>query len=103
MFVYYKSYILIELTFLKELMLVISASKDCNICHYWYFLNKGFKFRTNVCNKYHDLLMMSMNLNNIAILNIKDFDFCYIISGISKNEAITLIQNADLTEKSGTL
>ena len=103
MFVYYKSYILIELTFLKELMLVISASKDCNICHYWYFLNKGFKFRTNVCNKYHDLLMMSMNLNNIAILNIKCFDFCYIISGISKNEAITLIQNVDLTEKSGTL
>ena len=47
--------------------------------------------------------MMSMNLSNIAILNIKGFDFCYIISGISKNEAITLIQNADLTKKSGTL
>ena len=22
-----------------------SASKECNICHYWYFLNKGFKFQ----------------------------------------------------------
>ena len=22
----------------------ISASKDCNICHYWYFLNKGLNF-----------------------------------------------------------
>ena len=21
-----------------------SASKECNICHYWYFVNKGFKF-----------------------------------------------------------
>ena len=21
-----------------------SKSKECDICHYWYFLNKGFKF-----------------------------------------------------------
>ena len=21
-----------------------SESRECNICHYWYFLNKGFKF-----------------------------------------------------------
>ena len=44
-----------------------------------------------------------MNLRDIAILNFKDSDYCCIISGISKNEAISLIQNADLTEKSGTL
>ena len=22
-----------------------SASKECGICHYWYFLNKGFKLQ----------------------------------------------------------
>ena len=22
-----------------------SATKECAICHYWYFLNKGFKFQ----------------------------------------------------------
>ena len=48
-----------------------SASKECDICHYWYFLNKGLKFQPNVCNRCHDLLMMSMNLSDIAILNIK--------------------------------
>ena len=21
-----------------------SASKECDLCHYWYFLDKGFKF-----------------------------------------------------------
>ena len=31
------------------------------------------------------------------------FDYCCIISLISKNEAIILMQNPDLTEKSGTL
>ena len=47
--------------------------------------------------------MMSMNLSHIAISNIKGSDYCSIISGISKNEAIDLLQIAHLTEKSGTL
>ena len=51
-----------------------SAPRECDICHYWYFLNKGFKFQTYVCNRSHDLLMMSMNLDNIAILKIKNAD-----------------------------
>ena len=43
--------------------------------------------------------MMSINLSDIAILNIKGFDYCCIISLIRKNEAIHLMQNADLTNK----
>ena len=38
-----------------------SASKECDICHYWYFLNYSFKLQRNVCSRYHDLLMMSVN------------------------------------------
>ena len=31
--------------FPKKLMLSkTSKSKECDICHYWYFLNKRFKF-----------------------------------------------------------
>ena len=37
------------------------------------------------------------------ILNIKNADYCCMISGISKSEAIKLLQNIDLTEKSATL
>ena len=44
-----------------------------------------------------------MNLSDFAILNIKGSDYLCIISLISKNEVINLIQNADLTEKSRTL
>ena len=47
--------------------------------------------------------MISMNLSDIAILNIKGSDYCCIISGISKSEATNLMQNTNLTEKSGTL
>ena len=52
-----------------------SASKECDICHYWYFLNYSFKFQPNVCNRCHDLSMMSMNFSNIVILNIKCSDY----------------------------
>ena len=52
-----------------------------------------------VCNSCHDVLMISMNLSDIAILNIQCADYCFIISGISKSEAIKLMQNVDLTKK----
>ena len=42
--------------------------------------------------------MMSMNLSDIAFLNIKGSDYCCIISGISKNEDINVMQNTALTE-----
>ena len=80
-----------------------SKSKECDICQYWYFLSKGFKFQPNVCNRCHDLLMMSMDLSDIAILNIKSTGYGCIISGISKSKTVNLMQNIDLTKKSRKL
>ena len=45
-----------------------SASKECDVCHYWYFLDKRYKFQPYVCNGCHDVLAMSMNLGDIPIL-----------------------------------
>ena len=45
-----------------------SKSKDCHICHYWYFFNKDFKFETNFCYRCHDLLMMYMDLSDIVLV-----------------------------------
>ena len=75
-----------------------SASKECGICHHWYFLNYSFKFQPNIYNRCDDLLMMSMNHSGITILNMKSSDYRCIISLISKNEGINFMQNADLTE-----
>ena len=76
-----------------------SASKECDICHYWYFLNYSFMFQTNVCIRCHDLLVMSINLSKITILNIKGSAYHYVICLISKNKATNLMPNADLTKK----
>ena len=62
-------------------------------------VNNSFKFQLNVCNRCHDLLIISINLNGIAILNINSSDYCCLIRLISENEAINLMQTADFTQK----
>ena len=49
-----------------------SASKECELCHYWFFKDIGFKFEEHVCNKCPDLLTIAYYLKNIAILNQKE-------------------------------
>ena len=77
-----------------------SASKECKLCHYWYFKDVGFKFEPHVCNKCHDVLMTAYDLKNIAILNVKGVDFRCILWGISKDEAVNRLNNSVLEYKS---
>ena len=65
-----------------------NPSKEHDISHCWYFLSYSFKFQPNVCNRCHDLLVMSINFGDIAILNIKRSDYCCFNSLITKNEGI---------------
>ena len=51
----------------------------------------------------HNLLIMFMNLSDIAFSNIEGSDNPCVFSLISKIETINLVQNADLTEKNSTL
>ena len=47
--------------------------------------------------------MMSINLSIIAVISIHGPDYPCSISRISTSGAINLMQDIDLTEKSGTL
>ena len=47
----------------------------------------------------HDVLMMSINLSDIAILNINGTDYCYIINRICKSDALNSLKNADLAKR----
>ena len=75
-----------------------SASKECDICHYWYFLDKNFNYDPYLCNGCHDLMQKAMSFKNVAIVSIKGnyyrIHFCYI----SKNDAITLVTNSNLND-----
>ena len=45
------------------------------MCHYWHFLDKGFKYEPYLCNGYHDLMQKAMNFNVGAIVSIKGNDY----------------------------
>ena len=48
-----------------------SASKEWELCQYWFFKDIEFKFEKHVCNKCHGLLTMVYSLKNITILSAK--------------------------------
>ena len=51
-----------------------SASKEFDIFHFWYFSDKGLNFQPYMFNGCHEVLIMFMNLCNIAIINIDGVD-----------------------------
>ena len=61
-----------------------SASKEYELCHYWFFKDVGFKFEQHVCNRCHDLLTMG----HMAILNAKGTTFRCLLRSTRKNEAL---------------
>ena len=65
-----------------------TSKKKFDTCHYWYFIDIGVESQPYLCTGCHDVLTMSMSLSSIVLLNIEGADFCCIIGGISKNEAI---------------
>ena len=64
-----------------------NASKECDICHYWYFLDKGFTYEPHLCNGCHNLMQKAMN-PNVAIVSINGSDYRIHFWYMSKNNAI---------------
>ena len=48
-----------------------SKSKECKICHYWYFKHIGFKYEPHLCNGFHGLMQKAVSFNNIVIVYVK--------------------------------
>ena len=71
-----------------------STSKECELCHYWFFKDIGFKFEQHVCNKCYDLLTIAESLKDIVILNAKWATFRCILMGSSKNGGFKRLNNS---------
>ena len=52
-----------------------SASKERDICHYWYFLDKNFNYEAYICNRCHYLMQKAVNFNDVAIASVKGSDY----------------------------
>ena len=76
-----------------------SISKKCDICHYWYFKDVGYKFQLYVCNGCHGISVKAYQLKNIAVLNAKGADFRCVLLCISKNDSINRLNNSVLEDR----
>ena len=80
-----------------------NASKECDICHYWYFLDKNFNFEPYLCNGSHDMMQKAMTFNDVAIVSIKGNDYRIHFWYMSKDDAISTMNNSSLNEKAGSI
>ena len=48
-----------------------NKSKECMLCHCWYFLNKNFSDGPYLCDGCYNIMQKSNDFKNIAIVPIK--------------------------------
>ena len=79
-----------------------NTSKECDICHYWYFLDKGFKYEPYLCNGCHNLMQKTVNFS-VAIVSVRARDYRIHFWYMNKDDAINVMKNSSLNEKSELL
>ena len=80
-----------------------NLSKQCDICHYWYFKNIGFKYETYLCNGYHDIMQKAMSFNDIVVVYVKRSAYRIYFWYVSKDDAINIMNGSNLVDKRGVL
>ena len=80
-----------------------SASKKCDICHYQYFKDIGFKYESQICNGWHDLMQKAMSFTNIAIVYVKGSAYRINFLYMNKDDAINIMNGSNLADKRGVL
>ena len=78
-----------------------NLSKECDICHYWYFKDIGFKYEKYFCNGCHDLMEKATSFNNVAIVSVKEIAYRINFWYMSKDDAINITSCSNLADKRG--
>ena len=80
-----------------------NLSKECDICHYWYFKDIGFKYENYLCSGCHDLMQKTMSFNNVAIVYVKGNAYRINFWCMSKDDVISIMNGSTLVDKRGVL
>ena len=75
------------------------ASKECKICHYWYFKDIGFKCEPYLCNGCHGLMQKAISFNGVAIVYVKASSYRILFWYMSKDDVISIMNNSNLIDK----
>ena len=80
-----------------------NKSKECMLCHYWYFLNKNFSYGPYICDGCYNIMQKSIDFKNIAIVYVKKSMYRIHYLCMSKRKAKSLMSESNLIEKMGIL
>ena len=76
-----------------------SASKECDICHYWFFKDIGFKYEPYLCNGCHDWMQKAMSFNDVTNAYVKESAYRIHFWYTSRDDAISIMNNSNLIDK----
>ena len=76
-----------------------NKSKECMLCHYWYFLHKNFSYGPYICDDCYNFSQKSINFKNIAIVHIKRNTYRIYFLCMGKREINKIMTNSNLVDK----
>ena len=76
-----------------------NKSKECMLCHYWYFLHKNFSYGPYLCGHCYNFSQKSKDFKNIANAHIKNNTCRIHFVCMSKREAKKIMTNSNLVDK----
>ena len=79
------------------------VSRECSLCHFWYFVDQKFKYQRYLCDGYHDMSMKATSMNNLVIVyhGLDAYRVNFIFMNL--NEAINLVKKSLIVDKRGRL
>ena len=77
--------------------------KECDICHYWYFKDIGFKYKKYLCNGCHDLMQKAISFKNVAIIYIEGNAYRINFWCMNKDDTMDIMNGYNLVDKRGVL
>ena len=80
-----------------------NLSKECELCHCWYFKNIGFKYEPYLCNGCLNLMQKAMSFNNVAFAYVKGNAYIIHFWYMSRDDTINIMNGSNLVDKRGVL
>ena len=78
-------------------------SKECMFCHYWYFLNKNFKYGPYLCDGCYDIVQKSTDFKNITIVHVRKNAYRVYFPYMNKHKPKKLMNKFNLIDKTGNI
>ena len=79
------------------------TSRKCSLCKFYDFSDKNFKCCPYLCDGCYNMSMKTVSTQNLTIINHKGNYYHIISAFMSKKDAYSLVKNAVIMGKKGTL